>query len=959
MAALFFDIDANFAKGQLPAIYTAGSTSVVLDSVIAGVGTVTTNGTTTLTGVGTVFTNTFQAGDTITVEGESIRTISAVSSDTVLLVTSAFVTTTSTLAYVVGGGARFPDPAVPSNGPYNVVWWDQKTYPDPDDDPNKEIVRVTAKVGDTLTISRAQENTLATDKNSFGGLYAVSNVLTKFVMDQIRAALGHGSAHVIEDNGSVMPQEPALNFVNFFTLSDVPGVSTNVDINVFELANDTTFINDLIANTYFTSSLANDPTFITDLTNNATFQTDISNNISGLVAVAVDGVTITGDGTLGNPLVATGTGSGHIIQDHGVARPQEPALNFADYFIVTDNPSVSSDVTIDVVGLANDTTFITTLTNNVAFQTAVSIFVSGSGTLQIDQTPLGTGSIYGLLAGTVDGINTTFTVSAGKYGTGKLQVYLNGLIQLQGVGDDWTETTPASGTFDFVVPPLTGDIITVVYSGTTVASGTSLAITVNQVAHGLSVGDVIKSNGTDNQFSVAQGDNGVNSEALGIVTVVVDADNFTYVSSAIQLGGGFVPVGTPGDAIWLDPAVPGGMTTTKPSVVGQIARGLGTIIASGAVMYFDISALAEEITSSSGGAGSDTALFTYGDTITANDYVFQSDGGESVLINHFTGGASYTVDSTSKLSGGLFTASSIATSLTAYRFSISNLNGSGHAGNIVCKLFVTSSNLPTGSSLATSTTTGFSYGTHNVTFSSPALVPGTQYAIVIDTSGLSGLGIGSGIGIAGDTGTNFFSTNNGVSWSSGSGTTQQIIFQGLDVDKVYKVDETGAILNMGPYKGFAVQSGVLNDVKAVQIGGVAPGFVLTDATEVYIDQTTPGGVTQTPGGRNIGIAISTSDIQMNLMKKVGDRVNASNPIPSDGILVAVSINGGTPSATTWTISKDNFMLDTTGITYSLGSIASGSGNSIGIVSSVPVKQGNGYTVAGTGANVYFYPTLMG
>jgi hypothetical protein len=137
-------------------------------------------------------------------------------------------------------------------------------------------------------------------------------------------------------------------------------------------------------------------------------------------------------------------------------------------------------------------------------------------------------------------------------------------------------------------------------------SGTSLAFNINQTGHGLSVGDVIKSNGVDNEFAQAQADSSVNAEAVGIVTVVTDADNFTYVSSAIQLSSGFVPVGTPGDAVFLDPTVAGGLTITKPTGVGQVIRALGTIIASGSTMYFDIAALGEEITGT--GSGGSAAL---------------------------------------------------------------------------------------------------------------------------------------------------------------------------------------------------------------------------------------------------------------------------------------------------------------------------------------------------------------
>jgi len=179
-----------------------------------------------------------------------------------------------------------------------------------------------------------------------------------------------------------------------------------------------------------------------------------------------NGVSVVNDGVDSFKKIVTitgGTGSGHEIQDNGTPMPTEPALNFTDYFTLTDVPGVSTDVAIDVVGLAGDTTFINTLTSNVNFQNAVNTFVSGSGVLQIDQTP--DNGTFGLLAGDVDGINDTYTVSLGAYAAGKLQVYLNGLVQLQGASDDYIELVPGSGTFQFNTPPAIGDIITVVYSG--------------------------------------------------------------------------------------------------------------------------------------------------------------------------------------------------------------------------------------------------------------------------------------------------------------------------------------------------------------------------------------------------------------------------------------------------------------------------------------------------------------
>jgi hypothetical protein len=168
-------------------------------------------------------------------------------------------------------------------------------------------------------------------------------------------------------------------------------------------------------------------------------------------------------------------------------------------------------------------------------------------------------------------------------------------------------------------------------------SGTDLAFSVNQVGHGLNVGDVIQSNGTDNEFTTSQADTPANSEAVGIVTVVTDPDNFTYVSSAVQLSGAFVPVAVAGTTVWLDPLVAGGMTTTEPTAVGHVKRGLGTIIASGATMYFDIAALAEEITSSSGGTFNVQDVTVFEDFVAASEIPEAGDSYSLYSSGHFGG----------------------------------------------------------------------------------------------------------------------------------------------------------------------------------------------------------------------------------------------------------------------------------------------------------------------------------
>ena len=80
-----------------------------IQGTIDGEGTVTTAVTKALVGVGTYFTN-FTPGDTIKVEGETIRTIDAITDDTHLTVTVAFVATASGLGYITHPGIPNPIP---------------------------------------------------------------------------------------------------------------------------------------------------------------------------------------------------------------------------------------------------------------------------------------------------------------------------------------------------------------------------------------------------------------------------------------------------------------------------------------------------------------------------------------------------------------------------------------------------------------------------------------------------------------------------------------------------------------------------------------------------------------------------------------------------------------------------------------------------------------------------------
>ena len=64
----------------------------------------------------------------------------------------------TTVNITAGDGSKFP-----SSGNFPLVIWDKITYIDPSDDPSVEIVLATARSTDTITITRAQENTSAVE----------------------------------------------------------------------------------------------------------------------------------------------------------------------------------------------------------------------------------------------------------------------------------------------------------------------------------------------------------------------------------------------------------------------------------------------------------------------------------------------------------------------------------------------------------------------------------------------------------------------------------------------------------------------------------------------------------------------------------------------------------------------------------------------------------------------------
>ena len=110
------------------------------------------------------------------------------------IVSTGYDASATAIVLSAGGGAKMPTP------PFNGVWWNSTDYGDPADDPSAEFVRVTAIASNTLTITRAQESTSATAKNTAGKVYRFAQVGSKKLIDDIesdiagKAALSHTHA---------------------------------------------------------------------------------------------------------------------------------------------------------------------------------------------------------------------------------------------------------------------------------------------------------------------------------------------------------------------------------------------------------------------------------------------------------------------------------------------------------------------------------------------------------------------------------------------------------------------------------------------------------------------------------------------------------------------------------------------------------------------------------------------
>lgn len=99
-------------------------------------------------------------------------------------VSTGYASGATSIILATGGGARFTQAL-----PFNATWWNSSDYPDPADDPNREIVTVTGLSSNTLTIARGQEGTTASAKNITGKTYTLVAGITAKTLTALKTGV--------------------------------------------------------------------------------------------------------------------------------------------------------------------------------------------------------------------------------------------------------------------------------------------------------------------------------------------------------------------------------------------------------------------------------------------------------------------------------------------------------------------------------------------------------------------------------------------------------------------------------------------------------------------------------------------------------------------------------------------------------------------------------------------------
>lgn len=148
----------------------------------------------------------------------------------------------TTVTLSTGDAAKLPAVS------FNMTWYNSTDFPDPSDDPNVEIIRVTNVNTGTgvLTITRAQESTSAANHNSGGKTYKLSlDITAKMISDIANLIVGfRTSVATFTTSGgdtsfTITPPTGTVNTILFMSIASqsfTPGSDVTLSGNNANLA---------------------------------------------------------------------------------------------------------------------------------------------------------------------------------------------------------------------------------------------------------------------------------------------------------------------------------------------------------------------------------------------------------------------------------------------------------------------------------------------------------------------------------------------------------------------------------------------------------------------------------------------------------------------------------------------------------------------------------------------------
>lgn len=215
-------------------------------------------------------------------------------------VSTGYNSSDTSIVLTTGHGAKMP------TAPFNAVWYNATDYSDPSDDPNVEVVRVTAVSTDTLTVTRGQEGISATTKNTGGKTYKMIAGLTAKVINTDIPALISPAQIIIVDERAFSWTDIAINSGNTRVIAASASTTIRMYKNVsgaysdsfIRIANVTTTISTSYATYHSGTSkfyLANNSTGVAQVDDADTLTNETNITFSGTTPTAIIG--IASDGT--------------------------------------------------------------------------------------------------------------------------------------------------------------------------------------------------------------------------------------------------------------------------------------------------------------------------------------------------------------------------------------------------------------------------------------------------------------------------------------------------------------------------------------------------------------------------------------------------------------------------------------------------------------------------------------